>query len=183
MRFMAEQYPASNVLPDTSPISEEQLTSEIKGLYTALVMLEEKCTNIDAAQVADPSANSDASQWQALVALHRTLLYEHHDFLMATQHPSATPALRALPTRYAMPARMWKHAIHALAYQTVAQLYDRIPVFLDTRIECIADLTRYRIAVEEGRDAHAQWGSVAASWYIKASDLQVGRLHHHLSIM
>ena len=52
-------------------------------------------------------------QWQALIALHRTLLYEHHDFLMATQHPLATPALRNLAQKYSMPARMWRHGIHA----------------------------------------------------------------------
>ncbi|EMC98843.1 hypothetical protein BAUCODRAFT_103364, partial [Baudoinia panamericana UAMH 10762] len=200
------KYPGLILQPDSSPISEEQLTTEIKGIYAGLVMVEAKCINIDAAQAADPSSKLDTSQWQALIALHRTLLYEHHDFLMATQHPSATPALRALPTKYAMPARMWKHAIHAflevlrhrrpdsqdymisfiyLAYQMMALLYETVPVFLDTWIECLGDLARYRMAVEEEREAHAQWGSVAASWYIKASDRhpQVGRLYHHLAIL
>src|SRR5204862_3919192 len=52
-------------------------------------------------------------QWQALLALHRTLLHEHHDFLLASQHPSASPALRRLAAKYSMPARMWKHGIHS----------------------------------------------------------------------
>ena len=42
----------------------------------------------------------------ALIALHRTLLYEHHDFFLASQHPSASAALRRLATKYDMPARM-----------------------------------------------------------------------------
>jgi hypothetical protein len=31
-------------------------------------------------------ANNDW-QWQALIALHHTLLHEHHDFFFASQHP------------------------------------------------------------------------------------------------
>ena len=47
-------------------------------------------------------------QWQVLIALHRTLLHEHHDFFLAAQHPSANPALRyPLASKYAMPAQMW----------------------------------------------------------------------------
>ncbi|KAK4170762.1 hypothetical protein QBC36DRAFT_200754, partial [Triangularia setosa] len=33
-------------------------------------------------------------QWQALVALYRTLLHKHHDFFLASQQPSASPALK-----------------------------------------------------------------------------------------
>ena len=52
-------------------------------------------------------------QWQALIALHQTLLYEHHDIFLASQHPSSSPALKRLATKYAMPARMWRHGIHS----------------------------------------------------------------------
>lgn len=45
-------------------------------------MVEAKCINIDAAQAATPSSPLGPEQWQALIGLHRTLLYEHHDFLM-----------------------------------------------------------------------------------------------------
>ena len=70
--------------PDSSPISTEQLAAEVKGIYAGLVMVEAKCINIDAAQAADPKSPLGAEQWQALIALHRTLLYEHHDFLMVS---------------------------------------------------------------------------------------------------
>lgn len=72
--------------PDSSHISTEQLAAEVKGIYAGLVMVEAKCINIDAAQAADPRSPLGAEQWQALIALHRTLLYEHHDFLMVS-HP------------------------------------------------------------------------------------------------
>ena len=126
--------------------------------------------------------------------------------MMATQHPSATATLRGLPIKYSMPARMWKHGIHAflevlrhrrpesqdymlsfiyLAYQMMALLFETVPVFLDTWIECLGDLARYRMAIEEEREPHAQWGGVAAAWYTKASDRhpEVGRLYHHLGIL
>jgi hypothetical protein len=200
------RWPGLILQPDSSPISQEQLAAEVKGIYAGLVMVEAKCMNIDAAQAEDPTTNLSQEQWQALIALHRTLLYEHHDFLMATQHPSATPALKGLATKYGMPARMWKHGIHAflevlrhrrpeshehmlafiyLAYQMMALLYETVPGFTDTWIECLGDLARYRMAIEEEREPHAQWGSVAASWYTKAADRfpNVGRLPHHLGIL
>ncbi|TKA81930.1 hypothetical protein B0A55_01927 [Friedmanniomyces simplex] len=200
------RWPGLILQPDSSPVSESQLSTEIKAIYTALVIAEAKCNNLDTAQANNPSVELDKSQWQALIGLHRTLLYEHHDFLMATQHPSATPELKALPTTYSMPARMWKYGIHAflevlrhrrpssqdymlsfiyLAYQMMTLLYETAPIFLDTWIECLGDLARYRMSIEEEKEPHAQWGYVAASWYIKASDRhpQIGRLYHHLAIL
>src|SRR5213078_2329412 len=117
---------------------------------------------------AQPKLNNE--QWQALIALHRTLLHEHHDFFLASQHPSASPALRRLASKYAMPARMWRHGIHSflellrhrlpasldhmlafiyLAYSMMALLYETVPTFEETWIECLGDLARYRIAIEE----------------------------------
>ena len=124
----------------------------------------------------------------------------------ATQHPSATPALRGLANKYSMPARMWKHGIHAflevlrhrrpqsqdymlafiyLAYQMMALLFETVPSFTDTWIECLGDLARYRMAIEEEKEAHATWGGVAARWYTMASDRHpaIGRLYHHLGIL
>ncbi|KXT07667.1 hypothetical protein AC578_10177, partial [Pseudocercospora eumusae] len=60
----------------------EQLGAEVKGIYTGLVMVEAKCISIDAALAADPRSDLGPRQWQALIALHRTLLYEHYDFVM-----------------------------------------------------------------------------------------------------
>ncbi|KAK4954655.1 hypothetical protein LTR10_008088 [Elasticomyces elasticus] len=191
--------------PDSSPVSEDQLTAEIKSIYAGLVVVEAKCIDLDTLQASD-SNELDNGQWQALIALHRSLLYEHHDFLMATQHPSTTPALKALPIKYSMPARMWKHGIYAflevlrhrrpasqeymlsfiyLAYQMMSLLYETAPVSRDTWIECLGDLARYRMAIEEEKEPYAQWGAVAASRYVKASDRhpQIGRLYHHLAIL
>lgn len=196
--------------PETTAISQEQLVVEVKGIYAGLVMVENKCIEVDGARTAQGSASgNDIShqQWQALIALHRTLLHEHHDFFLATQHPSASPALRRLASKYAMPARMWRHGIHSflellrhrlpasfehmltfiyLAYSTMALLYETVPAFEDTWIECLGDLGRYRMAIEDDniRDREV-WTAVSRGWYSKASDKSptTGRLYHHLAIL
>jgi hypothetical protein len=161
---------------------------------------------IDQQQSSTTNKLSD-EQWQALIALHRTLLHEHHDFFLASQHPSSSPALRRLATKYAMPARMWRHGIHSflellrhrlpdsldhmlafvyLAYSMMALLMESVPSFEETWIECLGDLARYRMAIEEAdlRDREV-WSGVARMWYNKAADKSpnVGRIQHHLAVL
>ncbi|KAI1377316.1 hypothetical protein F4677DRAFT_52454 [Hypoxylon crocopeplum] len=191
--------------PETRPISQEQLISEVKGIYAGLVMVESKCIEVDNAPRNGARLNNE--QWQALIALHRTLLHEHHDFFLASQHPSASPALRRLASKYAMPARMWRHGIHSflellrhrlpdslehmltfiyLAYSMMALLYETVPAFEDTWIECLGDLGRYRMAIEDDdiRDREV-WTAVSRHWYSRAADRAptTGRLYHHLAIL
>lgn len=193
--------------PETRPISQEQLIAEVKGIYAGLVMVESKCIEVDNAQSTQNDTQLNNEQWQALIALHRTLLHEHHDFFLASQHPSASQALRRLASKYAMPARMWRHGIHSflellrhrlphslehmltfiyLAYSMMALLYETVPAFEDTWIECLGDLGRYRMAIEDDdiRDREV-WTSVSRHWYSKASDKAptTGRLYHHLAIL
>jgi hypothetical protein len=198
--------------PETRPISQEQLVAEVKGIYAGLVMVEAKCIEVDNKQATLAQADGAQSklnneQWQALIALHRTLLHEHHDFFLASQHPSASSTLRRLASKYAMPARMWRHGIHSflellrhrlpasldhmlafiyLAYTMMALLYETVPAFEDTWIECLGDLGRYRMAIEDDdiRDREV-WTGVARHWYSKASDKAptTGRLYHHLAIL
>lgn len=65
-------------------------------------------------------------------------------------------------------------------------MYETVPVFQDTWIECLGDLGRYRMAVEDDdiRDRDV-WASTSRLWYSKAADKtpEVGRLHHHLAIL
>ncbi|KFY07054.1 hypothetical protein V492_07487, partial [Pseudogymnoascus sp. VKM F-4246] len=200
--------------PETRPISQEQLVAEVKGIYVGLVMVEGKCIQVDLKQAqlakeappgTQPKLNNE--QYQALIALHRTLLHEHHDFFLASQHPSATPAVRRLPLKYAMPARLWRHAIHSflellrnrlpasldymlafiyLAYSMMTLLLETVPAFEDTWIECLGDLGRYRMAIEDDnvRDREV-WAQVARQWYLKSANRAptTGRLYHHLAIL
>ena len=209
-----ERDPELVLQPETRPISQEQLVAEVKGIYAGLVMVEARCVEVDNKQALaarDPATGQQPKlsneQWQALIALHRTLLHEHHDFFLASQHPSASPALRRLAAKYNMPARMWRHGIHSflellrhrlpdsldrmlmfiyLAYSMMALLYETVPTFEDTWIECLGDLGRYRMAIEDDdiRDREV-WTGVSRFWYSKAADKSpsVGRLYHHLAIL
>lgn len=207
------RYPDMLMQPDSRPISQEQLAAEVKSIYAGLTMVESKCIHVDRAQAsamrnAENGKNRlEDDHWQALIALHRTLLHEHHDFFLASQHPSASPALRRLASKYSMPSRMWKHGIHSFlellrfrlpdslefmisfiytAYQMMSLLYETVPAFEDTWIECLGDLGRYRMAIEDDdiRDRET-WAGVARFWYSKAADRspEVGRLYHHLAIL
>ena len=200
--------------PETRPISHEQLVVEVKGIYAGLMLVESKCIDVDenqskAAQEKDSSRQTKLThaQWQALIHLHKTLLHEHHDFFLASQHPSASLALSKLAARHRMPARMWRHGIHAflevlrirlpeskehmlafiyIAYSMMALLYETVSTFECTWIECLGDLGRYRMAIEDDdpRDRDV-WSGVARYWYSKAVDKNpnIGRLYHHLAIL
>ncbi|KAK8096440.1 uncharacterized protein PG998_014308 [Apiospora kogelbergensis] len=192
---------------ETRPIDHLQLVAEVKGIYAGLVMVESKCIEVDNAQKTQTDAKLNDEQWQALIALHRTLLHEHHDFFLASQHPTASSSLRRLGAKYYMPGRMWKHGIHAflellrhrlpaslehmltfiyLAYSMMALLYETVPAFEAIWMECLGDLGRYRMAIEDDdlRDREV-WTSVSRRWYSKASDVVsgTGRLYHHLAIL
>lgn len=200
--------------PETRAISHAQLLVEVKGIYGGLVMVEAKCIEVDekqslVAMERDPSKKTELKdeQWQALITLHKQLLHEHHDFFLASQHPSASPALSKLAAKYTMPARMWRHGIHAflevlrhrlpgsldhmlafiyIAYSMMALLYETVTAFEETWIECLGDLGRYRMAIEDSSTGDREiWGGVARAWYNKAADKRpvIGRLYHHLAIL
>jgi hypothetical protein len=192
--------------PETNPITEEQLINEVRGIYAGLVMVEKKCIEIDKQQT-ESKAELSGSQWQALISLHRTLLYEHHDFFLASQHPSASLVLKRLADKYAMPARMWRYGIHSflellrqklpesldymlnfinLAYSMMTLLLESVSAFRDTWIECLGDLARYRMAVEESDMRDRQiWAGVSRYWYNQDADRNpdVGRIQHHLAVL
>ena len=132
-------------------------------------------------------------------SLYLTLLHEHHDFFLVLQHPTAWPALAWVATKYNLPARTWRHGIHAIlevlryrlpeslnymlafvyiVYSMMALLYEMVPAFEDTWIGCLGDLERHRMAIKE------TCSGVTISWYSKASDKspKVGRLYYHLTI-
>lgn len=204
-----QEWPTLALQPQSRPVFQEHLAAEVKSIYNGLTQVETKCVHIDRVQQATPRSDSRITNdhWQAMIALHRTLLHEHHDFFLASQHPAASPALKRLAIKYSMPARMWKHGIHSflellrhrlpesleymlsfiyLAYQMISLLYETVPTFRNTWIECLGDLGRYRMAVEDEnvRDREI-WAGVARSWYNRAADTNpaIGRLFHHLAIL
>ncbi|EKG09971.1 hypothetical protein MPH_12933 [Macrophomina phaseolina MS6] len=206
-----KQWPDLALQPDSRPISQEQLAVEIKTIYAGLTMVESRCINVNKTQPpfhTDPVSGqpliSTSEYWQTLIALHNTLLHEHHDFFLASQHPLASPAVRRLAAKYSMPERMWKHGIHSFlerlrdhlpdsleymstfiyyAYRMMALLFETVPAFEDVWIECLGDLARYRMAIED--EDRGTWAEVSRRWYSKAADKSpmVGRIYHHLATL
>lgn len=202
----ADQASGIFLQPETHPITEEQLVNEVRAIYAGLVMVEKKCIEIVKQQNENPG-DLTLLQWQALTALHRTLLHEHFDFFLASNHPAASDALKGLAKAYSMPARMWRYGIHSflellrkklplsldhmltfiyMAYAIMTLLLESVPQFEETWIECLGDLARYRMAIEEVdmRDREIYTG-VARYWYTKAADLNpdIGRIQHHLAVL
>lgn len=149
------------------PFSQEELIDEVKGIYAGLIMVKAKCIEVKDKQ-ADLTQQDDrdstplrSKQLKALIALQRTLLQEHYHFFLASQHPSASPALRRLASKNYMPATTWRHGIHSslellrqqlptsgddflsfihLAYSMTASLYETVPAFEDIWIQCLVIL-------------------------------------------
>ncbi|KAK2744950.1 hypothetical protein FQN57_004080 [Myotisia sp. PD_48] len=191
---------------ETRSITEAQLITEVQSIYAGLVMVEKKCIEIDGEQLASGNILT-YEQWEALINLHRTFLYENYDFFLASQHPSSTDRLRKLASKYAMPARMWKHGIYSFlellrqrlpqsldhmlyyiytSYSIMTLLLESVPTFANTWIECLGDLARYRMAIGEVDHQDREiWAGVASYWYNKAVDASptIGRLYHHLAIL
>ncbi|KAI3534620.1 hypothetical protein CABS02_13201 [Colletotrichum abscissum] len=144
--------------------------------------------------------------WEAIVARHYMLLCEYYDFLSTTQDYSASPKLRELASKLAMPARLWEKGIRSLldrlhgclpeshdhmctfidlACFIMARVYRTVPAFESTWIEHLGDLGAYRIAM---KDDHLQdreaWTSATRQWYSEASHRypSIGRLYHRLAV-
>jgi hypothetical protein len=65
--------------PDSRPISQEQLASEVKSIYAGLTMVENKCIHVDRALNDDPNSSNSINHWQALIDIHRNSFHELHD--------------------------------------------------------------------------------------------------------
>jgi hypothetical protein len=195
--------------PLTRTTSKEQLAEEVQSIYSDLFMVEDKCIEIHELQTEnrEEQSNLTQEQWQALITLHRTLLHQHCDFFLAIQHPSADSALRCLPSKYSMTARLWRHGIHSflellrhnlpdsrdymltfiyLSYSIMALLYETVPAFEETWAECLGNLSRYRMAIEKDDIKDREiWTIVSRNWFCKALEKSPGQgiLYHHLAIL
>lgn len=175
-------------------------------------MVETKYIDVDrkqtlAAQEQDSAQRSQLNieQWQVLIALHRTLLHEHRNFFLASQNPSASPALSYLAAKYSMPARMWCHSFHSflevtrhrlpesldhllafvyIDYTMMALLYKTVPSFEDTWIECLGGLARYRMAFEDVNIGDREvWSGVARLCKAAERTCQIGRQSCYIAFL
>lgn len=144
-------------------------------------MVESKCVEIEKQRFDDAGKLTD-TQWQTLVALHRTLLHEHLDFVLACHHT----VLKRLDGKYSMPARTWWYGTYSfseqlrteppdhwehmlmfinLAFSMIIMLVEAAPVFEGLWNECLVYLSTH-------------------GWHAKAPDQpRAGRIQHHLAVL
>ncbi|KAK2595518.1 hypothetical protein QQS21_006746 [Conoideocrella luteorostrata] len=178
---------------DTPPISSHQLATEVNGIYAGLVLLEAKCIKYD--DGSQHGVDLTMEQYRALVSLHRSLLHEHHDYLLASRHPSASDALARAASENAMPVRLWRHGIRSflillwhrlpesieyiltftnIAYTTVTMLYESVPAFEAIWVKILIEIARYRVhvAVKTSNADHKKtWIGIMHHWQAEASDM------------
>ncbi|KAK1512247.1 hypothetical protein CABS01_16803 [Colletotrichum abscissum] len=186
--------------PETTPISE------VQAIHCKLVEAENQCNMTIVTQFSKTDPMLSHEPWEAIVARHYMLLCEYYDFLSTTQDYSASPKLRELASKLAMPARLWEKGIRSLldrlhgclpeshdhmctfidlACFIMARVYRTVPAFESTWIEHLGDLGAYRIAM---KDDHLQdreaWTSATRQWYSEASHRypSIGRLYHRLAV-
>ena len=194
--------------PFTKRMSQEQLRVELRSVYSGLVLVEIRCKDVDREQkrlaLEEATIKVAPEQWVALIALHMTLLYEFHDFLLASQHPLATPNLSDLAARsstgrllqsgiynflevlwYRLPGFLdHKLAFISTAYSMIALMFKTIPAFANIWIECLGDLGRCRMAIAEDSHDRELWCNISRYWYLKAWKKypNIGRFAHRLAI-
>ncbi len=184
---------------ETRFISHDQLIEEVKEIYAELIMMKVMCINVNQKQFmkvqeknSSRQTNLSNEQWQILITLHKKLLHEHHDFLLISQHSSVNSTLSKLAAKYSMSARMWNHEIHAflkilrhrfsesldhmltfiyIAYSMMILLYETVSTFEDIWIECLKDLERYRMTIEDNHENRNIWSDVASFWDSKMFDI------------
>lgn len=182
--------------PETKPLSQDKLAEEVESIYAKLEKVEENCVEVNDQQTklatTDwPQLQLSNEQWQALITSQKSLLDEYHDFFLTSQHPSASLAVRRLARKYSMPARIRRYGItnffellkqhlpasqeHMIAfihlsYSTMTLLYETVPAFQYTWINCLADIARYRAVIEDGdtkdRDV---WAGIVGYWSSEAA--------------
>jgi Est1 DNA/RNA binding domain len=131
------RYPNLLLQPDSRPISQEQLASEVKSIYASLTMIETKCTHVDRAQASaspetegDPNSKLAKDHWQALIGVHsflevlRRRLPESLDYMLASIYRMADPRDRET---WAGVARFW-YSKAADKSPSVGRLYHHLAI-------------------------------------------------------
>ena len=174
------------------------LTALVKDIYDGLIIIEAECIKERAAlaRTACLEHQSIRNEWWAdLLALHRNLLHDYYDYVMASQHPLGNTSLRRLVSENTIPQRMWYHGIYSFlellkyylpasrehiltftyySYALIALLYEVVPVFQNSWLDMLVDLTYYIIDIEDNNTQEREvWKEVACYWYSKRKFIRI----------
>jgi hypothetical protein len=192
--------------------SDDKLEPATDGLFAALVLVERRCVaaQLQCSKLVDDDGKTiilPAETWRSLISLHKAYFAELYDYLLASHHPDAKPSLRQKAADNNIPFRLWKVGIHSflelfrsrlpdsleyflqfiyVVFVNLTLLIETVPVYRDTWVECLGDVSRYRMAIEDvNRQERDFWNSIARYYYQLSADSnpRVGRLNHHLAIL
>ncbi|RAL14239.1 uncharacterized protein BO97DRAFT_422670 [Aspergillus homomorphus CBS 101889] len=196
----------SHVGIGTETTGEENRINDIRATYSGLEMCENSVIAYDKQLLAMDTLATHL-QLQVITDLHWTLMKEHHDFFLACANPQASPSVKSLPETYMMPTRLWRHGIHDylemmrhhlphslehmlsfihLAYSMITTLLLEAPAYEETWMECLGDISRYRMATRTADMQESElWAGVAMTWYNRAADRNpdMGKFQHHLGVL
>ncbi|PYI28802.1 hypothetical protein BP00DRAFT_250831 [Aspergillus indologenus CBS 114.80] len=207
-RESARQLSEEQRLPEvgTATTEEEMIINDIQMIYAGLDMCEKVAIRYDE-QFSTMDTVASQDQLEKLTQVHLTLVSEQHDFFRACSDPAAGPSVKSLPDAYMMPTRLWRYGIHDYlemmrhqlpesleymlgfiqdVYKTMASMVSEFPAYEETWLECLGDLSRYRMAAETtDTEDRRLWARIAMTWYNRAADRNpdMGKFQHHLGVM
>ncbi|CAI7625990.1 unnamed protein product [Penicillium palitans] len=189
----------------------DEMKEKMRNIYAELGKVEKSCTEkIEDVSQMNENTMLSHDQWNTITSLHQELLEKHYDFFVVSQDLAAIATIGNLAEKHNMPARMWsygiyrylellrKHRAHSLdvqehllnftrlSYLMVTLLLERISPFREIWTECLGDLARYRMAVEDTDGADQRtWAEVSRFWYNHATDQcpEAGRIQNHLAVI
>lgn len=178
---------------EPEPVTESQIVEEIDQLYAKLSATETRCQTIVKNQSTAEARQRPITnlQWQALSSLHRTLLYDYHDILLASQHSSAPLMIKNMPVTRGLIDRHWSIGVYAyiellrdhptrpvqfmsdhiyLSFHLIAALYETIPRYRSSWAQRLGDLSRFGIWLAgPDLDMELLWAAVGRHWYSKVA--------------
>ena len=176
---------------------------QIQDVYTCLVLVETTCIQkIEYSQQVNDASETNQMPDLELASLDRLLHHLYSYILSASQQPSASCALKCFPMQQGMPGRLWKYvgqyaeilrvqsSPHYPAFLNLARipfiaLLGEAPDFRNTWLECLGDLSRCHMHVEEpNTEKYNIWREEARSWYLNVPGARSsGRIQYHLAFL
>jgi len=194
---------------ESRPLSHDQLVAEVTGIYAGLLMVENKCIEVDKKhgkpRQADSGGHLKLSDYQclALINLHRVQLFEIHDIILASQYPTTNPSLQKFVSQRKLPTRMFRHGIQPLldllrdhfpesrsnflsflrlSYSMAALFYETAPQLKAIWIECLYELARIFKDVDTPHTRRAAAEHPQRTWDTEGSAIWEKRIQYWKSL-
>ena len=176
---------------------------QIQNVYACLLLVEKTCTQkLEYIQQANDTSETKLMLHAELASLDDLLHRLYSYILSVSQQPSASRSLKRFPMEQGMPGRLWRY-VAQYAEMVRVQFPPQYPVFLNfahesfiahlneapdfknTWFECLGDLSRCRMAVEEpNTEDYCILREEARSWYLNVPGApSIGRIQYHLAFL